>query len=123
MTLCHPALLDGALDVALDQVRIGGEVGELQATGLEADHCAGGCSGFELLGEVVDAAGGQTGGLDAVERRRVPAFLDVAEDGLAGIPEAGALLLEQRADESGAVDGVGVLAADDEPESLAGAEP
>jgi hypothetical protein len=44
---------------------------------------AGAGAGFEMLSEVVEAACGEAGGLDAVERRRVAAFLDVSENCLA----------------------------------------
>ena len=54
--------------------------------------------------------------------RRVAALLDVPEDRLPGVEQVAALLLEQRGDEPGGVDGVGVLAADDQAEPLAGAE-
>ena len=104
----------GPLDVLFDQRWVRRQVGELQPAGLESDHRAGPGAGFELLGEELDAAGGQPGRLDPVERRRVAALLDVAEDRLPGVEQIAALLLEQRRDEPGGVDGVGVFAADDQ---------
>ena len=83
----HPPLFHWSLRAPLDEGGVGGQVGELQPARLEADHGAGPGPGFELVGEEVDAAGGQPGGLDPVERAGVPALLDVPEDGLAGVEQ------------------------------------
>src|SRR5215207_739927 len=110
--LGHPSLFHWSLHALLDEGGVGGQVGELQPARLKADHGAGASPGFELVGEEVDAAGRQSGGLDPVEGAGIPALLDVAEDGLAGVEQLPPLLFKQRGEEAGGVDRVGVLAAD-----------
>ena len=90
---------------------------------MESDHRAGPTAGFELLGQEFYAARGQSGRLDPIERGWVAALLDVPQDRLPGVEQLPALFLEQRCDESGGVDGVGILVADDQAEPFPGAEP
>ena len=69
--------------------------------------------------QVLDALRRHAGGEDAVERARVAALLEVAQDRLPHVEELAALLLEERAHEGRRVEGVRVLVADQEPEPLA----
>ena len=46
----------------------------------------------------------------------------MSEDRLPGVEQLAALLLEQRCEESGGVDGVGILVADDQSEPFPGTE-
>src|SRR5450631_331104 len=117
--LGHPALFSRALGLLLDEIGVRGQVGELQAPGLEPDHCACSTTRLQLFGQVLDTAPGQPRGLDAVEGRWVPSLLDMSENGRPGIEEIPALLLEHRGDETSGIDRVRVLAANNQAQALA----
>src|SRR5690606_15391263 len=106
VAVAHPGLFQRTLNVLLDEVRVTREVGEPEFAGRESEHGAGSAAGVELLGQELDAAGGQNGRLYRVERRRVATFLDMAEDLVAGVEQVAPFLLEQGGDELGGVDGV-----------------
>ena len=49
---------------------------------------------------------------------KIPALLDMSEDGRPGIEEVAALLLEHGGDEAGGLDRVGILATDHQAQAL-----
>src|SRR5680860_1037751 len=116
--LRHPSLFARTLGIGLDEGGVRGQVGELNTPGLEADYCARPAAGLQLFGQVLDAVRGQPVGLDAVERRGIPALLHMPEDGRPGIEEVAALLLEHRGDEAGGIDRIGILATDHQAQAF-----
>ena len=86
---------------------------------LQPDHRIRRDVGDRLLDEMLDALPSQPRGLDAIERRRVAALLDVTEDRPANVEQSLALAFEQRLDELGRVHVVSMFTADHEAEPLA----
>ena len=84
----------------------------------QTDHRAAGAGAVDLVAEPVDGVRGQAGAEDPVERGRRAALLGLAEDHLAGVEQALALLLEQPAQELAGVHRAGPLVHHREEEPL-----
>ena len=90
---------------------------------LQTDHCIRRVIDNCLLDEMLDTLPCQPRSLDPIERRRIAALLDVAEDCLAGIEQTLTFAFEEGLDEVRGVDLVRVFVADDETEPFAVFEP
>ena len=87
-----------------------GQVAKIQGPDLATRESDGGDaarSPRDLVDEVGEAPFGQTGRQDPVERGRIPALLQVPENGLPHLEEITALFLEERRRETGGTDNDG----------------